>query len=81
AWRDGQGVVVRDAPLARRSPAASPPSDSDKDGIPDSWEKTHGRSPGVADGHEVVNIAGCAAGYSALECYINELADSLVPAK
>jgi pectate lyase len=51
----------------------NPPTDSDGDGIPNSWESAHGLNPNNAsDGNSVT-----ATGYTAIEDYINEQADSL----
>lgn len=77
AWRGGEGVFSADAfpgPVA-----AAPPADSDGDGVPDAWEHARGLNPSKPDGASIGLARGCAAGYSALECYINELADALVP--
>jgi pectate lyase len=60
-----------------------PPQDSDRDGMPDEWERKHGLDPnnprdvnglvprGVSQGDRH-------AGYTYIEFYINELADELV---
>lgn len=60
-----------------------PPADSDGDGLPDDWEKSHDldpNSPGdvarlVATGESVNDRY---LGYSFIEFYLNELADNLV---
>lgn len=59
-------------------PAA--PTDSDNDGMPDAWETTHGLNPNAPDnnGSELSIPLTGVAGYTNLECYLNELADSLV---
>jgi hypothetical protein len=44
--------------------------DSDDDGIPDSWEQSHGLD--IKNPHD--NITAMPSGYSAIEEYINELA-------
>ncbi len=78
AWRNGRGVDAGDAiPAAGPSPA--PPLDSDGDGMPDAWETAHGLDPRTADGAALGRAKGCNAGYAALECYVNELADARVP--
>jgi hypothetical protein len=52
-----------------------PQPDSDGDGMPNAWESARGLNPNsVADTHLVL-----AGGYPAIETYINELADALVP--
>ena len=51
----------------------SAPTDTDDDGMPDEWENSHGFDPNVDD-HNAVQPSG----YTAIEVYINELADSLV---
>lgn len=56
------------------APAA--PADTDNDGMPDAWEAAHGLNPAVQDhnGTSVsVSMTGV-AGYTNLECYLNELA-------
>jgi pectate lyase len=78
SWRDGNGVDVGDALQVNRAPAGARP-DADGDGMPDAWETQHGLDPRVADGSALGRVPGCANGYAALECYVNELADSLVP--
>ncbi|QJD98445.1 polysaccharide lyase [Mucilaginibacter robiniae] len=53
----------------------TPYLDSDKDGIPDSWEKAHGLNPhNAADSPAMAKNGG---GYSNIEVYLN----SVVPAK
>ncbi len=53
--------------------ATSAPLDTDDDGMPDSWESGHGLNPAVAD-DSAIQLSG----YTAIEEYINELADTLV---
>ena len=50
------------------------PVDSDNDGMPDEWETANQLNPAVADNNTVM-----ASGYTAIEEYINELADQLLP--
>jgi hypothetical protein len=51
--------------------SATPPVDSDHDGIPDVWEDAHGLNKNnAADGKAITD-----SGYSNLELYINSLAD------
>jgi hypothetical protein len=60
------------------------PPDGDNDGIPDAWEAAHGLDANnQADGGKTVP-AGASKdirhqGYSFIEFYLNELADSLMP--
>jgi hypothetical protein len=54
---------------------ATPPQDTDHDGIPDSWEIVHGLNPKKAsDG-----AALAANGYTNVENYLNELAGDPIP--
>ncbi|MES9968418.1 MAG: endo alpha-1,4 polygalactosaminidase [Candidatus Thiodiazotropha sp.] len=53
--------------------AAAPPTDSDNDGMPDVWENDHGLSNALDDHNNVMP-----SGYTAIEEYINELADQLL---
>jgi pectate lyase len=57
--------------------------DRDRDGMPDAWERAHGLDPAdPADGNKVVPKGASRddrhAGYTYVEFYLNELADSLV---
>ena len=53
------------------SGAPAPPADSDRDGMPDGWEKAHGLDPNNAsDGAAVAEN-----GYTNVENYLNELAE------
>lgn len=76
-------VGAPDAFALNFDPASPPPAplDSDSDGMPDSWEISHGLNPTLADHNGTqlsLSLTGV-AGYTNLECYLNELADSLVP--
>lgn len=59
------------------------PTDSDSDGMPDAWENTYaayGLDPNVQDHNGLalsVPLTGV-AGYTNLECYLNQLAENLV---
>ena len=53
----------------------TPPVDSDLDGMPDTWETEHGLNPAV-ENHNEMALSG--EGYTNLEVYLNELAESLV---
>jgi pectate lyase len=55
--------------------APAPPADSDHDGMPDDWEKTHGLNPNDArDG-----TAAGPNGYTNVENYLNQLAGDTIP--
>ena len=55
--------------------ATTPPTDADQDGIADDWEGAHGLD--ATDGSDHATVM--ASGYTAIEEYINELAERLVP--
>jgi len=63
--------VVR---MCSRKPAAAP-ADADNDGMPDAWEKAHGLDPRSADADRKMP-----SGYTAIEEYVNQLADKLIEA-
>jgi len=69
--RNGTGKIINDEQQVGGWPelkSAEPPKDSDKDGMPDAWEKQHGFDPdNPADG----NADGDADGYTNLEEYLN----------
>ncbi|MEW6215714.1 MAG: hypothetical protein AB1478_11040, partial [Nitrospirota bacterium] len=71
----------RDAPMKaidQNVYTGTPVVDTDRDGIPDEWEKTHNLNPNdSSDGNGTTLNA---EGYTNFEVYINERADSLVPA-
>jgi len=52
------------------------PSDSDRDGMPDDWEKAHGLDPNNAKDGAIVSLSG--DDYTNLEMYLNELAGDYV---
>lgn len=53
---------------------ATPPPDLDDDGMADAWEGTHGLDPTDGTDHATVMPSG----YTAIEEYLNELAEALV---
>jgi len=54
--------------------STTPPVDTDKDGMPDSWEDANGLNPSdAADGAKIT-----ASGYTNLEIYMNSLVDPIV---
>ncbi len=54
--------------------AGAPPVDSDGDGMPDDWESDHGLDPADGTDHDTITKSG----YTAIEDYVNCLADVLV---
>ncbi len=78
AWRNGRGVDAGDS-VTPTAPSPALPLDSDGDGMPDAWETSHGLDPRSADAGALGRAKGCNAGYAALECYVNELAEARVP--
>jgi pectate lyase len=53
----------------------SPPTDADADGMADAWESANGLSSSNPSDHSTVRPSG----YTAIEEYVNGLADALVP--
>jgi Ca2+-binding RTX toxin-like protein len=51
-----------------------PPADSDNDGMPDQWERSRGLDPNRAGANDITLSS---LGYTNLEVYLHELADSL----
>ena len=51
-------------------PATSAPTDSDRDGVPDAWERAHGTKPGVKDSNRDVD----GDGWTNVEEWLNALA-------
>jgi pectate lyase len=67
------GPEVPDDLLEGLSPG-TPAADTDGDGMPDAWELGHGLDPSLGTDHRTVT----ATGYTAIEDYINGLAEALV---
>ncbi len=75
AMLDEQGnVAMGPHPLMQGLTAGTAPSDADDDGMADTWEMANGLNPADGTDHSTV----MASGYTAIEEYINELADALV---
>ena len=72
---DDQGNASGPHPLMDGLTPSTPPTDADNDGIADTWETTHGLNPADASDNSLV----MSSGYTAIENYINELAEQLVP--
>ncbi|MBT8051072.1 MAG: pectate lyase [Gammaproteobacteria bacterium] len=71
----GNGIIdsqrdVGGFPELRSAPA---PTDSDRDGMPDAWERAHGLDPETASDRNAKNLSGTF--YTNLEVYLNELVD------
>lgn len=67
----------------RNDGPTSAKNDTDRDGMPDAWEKVHGLDPSnPADGNKIVPKGASEgdrhAGYTYVEFYLNELADAIV---
>ncbi|MEZ4406730.1 MAG: hypothetical protein R3A52_09665 [Polyangiales bacterium] len=73
---DSRASNTNPANDALRTPTTgTAPTDSDNDGMPNAWETAHGLNPNVAD-HNGTNLSMSmtgVAGYTNLECYLNEL--------
>jgi pectate lyase len=76
--KNGTGKIINSQsevggwPELKSAPA---PSDTDSDGIPDTWESSHQLNPNDASDGTTITTAG----YSNLEVYLNELASSAMP--
>ena len=71
--RNGRGHLIDNPSQVGGYPAlakGTAPPDSDHDGVPDGWEKTHGLNPN--DARDAARVTG--TGYTWLERYLNELA-------
>jgi pectate lyase len=74
--RAGTGDYGRREPKGGLMEGLTPgaaPLDTDKDGMPDEWEKKNGLDPAKDDSAKVMP-----SGYTAVEVYVNELAEKLV---
>jgi pectate lyase len=74
--RTGTGAWGRREPKGGLMEGLTPgvaPLDTDKDGMPDEWEKKHGLDPAKDDSAKVMP-----SGYTAIEVYVNELAERIV---
>ncbi len=71
--RTGSWGVVAPSDLMDGLTPTSAPADGDDDGMPDDWETDNGLDPNNGADHGTV----MANGYTAIETYINELADGI----
>jgi len=74
------GVHAPDAGLMEGLTPGKAPTDTDNDGMPDAWEKTHKLDPNDPSDNNKIVPAGASPGdrhkgYTWIEYYINELAD------
>ncbi len=84
--RTGTGFMGRYEPeggLMTGLKPGKPPKDSDKDGLPDEWEKAHKLNPNDPKDSNKIVPAGASKGdrhkgYTYIEFYIDELADKLI---
>ncbi len=76
--KEGTGSWGRHEPkdLMEGLRVGKPLEDTDRDGMPDEWEKTHGLDPAKDDSAKVMD-----GGYTAIEVYINGLAEQITPAR
>lgn len=81
AWAHERGVDRGD--LFTPGAATAHAADGDRDGMPDGWEVAHGLDPRKNDsaslalsGNPRNGVVGCTAGYTALECFLNERASA-----
>ena len=59
-------------PTSSNFKGGTAPADTDRDGMPDEWEKSHGLDPSDASDGRIVSLS--ADDYTNLEMYLNELA-------
>jgi pectate lyase len=71
--RTGAWGNFRPANLMDGLTATAPPLDTDDDGMPDTWEKSHGLNANNGDDHTTIMPSG----YTAIEEYINGLASAM----
>jgi len=74
--RGGDWGVDAPTDLMQGLSAGSPPADDDADGMPNEWETDNGLDPNNGSDHSSVRPSG----YTAIEDYINGLADELTGA-
>jgi pectate lyase len=71
--RNGSWGNHRPADWLQGLTPGTPPADTDNDGMPNGWETAHGLNP--ANGADAVTVRP--SGYTAIEEYINEMAQIL----
>ncbi len=72
--RNGSWGVDAPSSLTTGLTPVAPATDLDDDGMADAWETAHELNPGDGTDHDTLMPSG----YTAIETYINELADTLV---
>jgi pectate lyase len=82
SWSGGNGIDRGDGMRLGFTTPPAAPADRDNDGMPDAWETAHGLDPacpgaglGTLAARPNNGVPGCVAGYTDLECYVNELAE------
>jgi len=83
-WGRNGPVAPTDAWFLEGLTVGSAPTDTDDDGMPDDWELAHGLDPADPDDRNDIVPPGASpadrhAGYTYVEYYLNDLADTLVP--
>jgi pectate lyase len=72
--RAGNGSLGKLDDALNTSTGPAPPPDADSDGMPDSWEQSHGLNPSNASDSAQLHSSG----YANIEVYLNEVADQLI---
>lgn len=79
AWDGTRGVSPVDAFAGTTHPPRPREPDGDGDGIPDVWEAKHGLDPKGDDAQTLGRAIGCERTRTALECWLDDLADAITP--
>ncbi len=79
AWDGTRGVSPVDAFAGTTHPPRAREPDGDGDGIPDAWEAKHGLDPKGDDAQTLGRATGCERTRTALECWLDDLADAITP--
>lgn len=80
SWANENGIDRGDGLRLAFSTPPPAPADGDEDGMPDAWESAHRLDPRCPGANATTlaasgggGVEGCTAGYTDLECYLNEL--------